>query len=216
MAKYPIYLDLEGRHIVLVGGGTVALRKAEVLLGAGARLVIIAEQTNEALTVLGKQGRVELVRGKYAKQYITEAVLVIAATNNRQVNEQIYRDCQSLEVLCNVVDDPDLCDFFVPAVIRRGDLQIAIGTDGYCPAYAGHLRKRLEAIITEEHGRFLAELEGIRRQIIEALTAPAERKALLGELVDDSSFEYFKANGPNAWRERAEGLIKERTAACEG
>jgi uroporphyrin-III C-methyltransferase/precorrin-2 dehydrogenase/sirohydrochlorin ferrochelatase len=109
MVKYPIYLDLEGRHVVLVGGGAVALRKAEVLLGAGARLVIIAEQTNEALTVLGKQGRVELVRGKYAKQYITEAVLVIAATNNRQVNEQIYRDCQSLEVLCNVVDDIRTC-----------------------------------------------------------------------------------------------------------
>ncbi len=216
MPKYPIYLDLEGRRVVLVGGGSVALRKAEALLSAGARLIIVAEQTNEALTMLGKQGRAELVRDKYAKQYITEAVLVIAATNNRQVNEQIYRDCQSLEVFCNVVDDPDLCDFFVPAVIKRGDLQIAIGTDGYCPAYAGHLRKQLEAVVTEEHGRFLAELESARRRIIVAVTVPAERKALLGELVDDSSFRYFKANGPDAWRERAEGLIKERAAACQG
>ena len=137
----------------------------------------------------------------------------MAATNNTKVNEQVYHDCQELEVLCNVVDDPRLCDFFIPAVVKRGDLQIAIGTDGYCPAYAGHLRKKLETVFTEDHGRFLSELEGVRKQIIERVANPAERKSLLGELVDNRSFEYFKTNGSDAWRERAERIISEHAGS---
>jgi precorrin-2 dehydrogenase/sirohydrochlorin ferrochelatase len=113
-----------------------------------------------------------------------------------------------LEVLCNVVDEPELCDFFVPAVVKRGDLQIAIGTEGHCPAYAGHIRKKLEKIFTEEHGQFLAELEALRKQIITDVAEPTERKAMLGELADDKSFEYFVANGPAQWRTFAEELIK--------
>jgi precorrin-2 dehydrogenase/sirohydrochlorin ferrochelatase len=110
--------------------------------------------------------------------------------------------------LCNVVDEPELCDFFVPAVVKRGDLQIAVGTEGHCPAYAGHIRKKLEEIFTEKHGQFLAELEMLRKQIIKDVSEPSERKALLGKLADDKSFEYFVENGPAQWRTFAEELIK--------
>jgi precorrin-2 dehydrogenase/sirohydrochlorin ferrochelatase len=212
MAKYPIFLELGGRRVVLVGGGAVAVRKAEALLSAGARLVVVAHRPSDAMTALCTPHGAELIRARYSKQYITGAVLVIAATNDREVNEQVYRDCQELEILCNVVDDPPLCDFFVPAVVKRGDLQIAIGTEGYAPAYAGHLRKKLETVFTEEHGRFLAELERARQEIIGEVPAAADRKALLGELVDDESFEYFRANGPEAWRKRARDMIKSRAA----
>ena len=209
MAKYPILLELGGRRVVVVGGGAVAARKAQALLDAGARLVVVTEEVSDVLTGLCTQHGAEIVRSKYSKQYIAEAVLVVAATNNPKVNEQVYRDCQSLEILCNVVDDPQHCDFFVPAVVKRGDLQIAIGTEGYCPAYAGHLRQKLETMFTEEHGRFLAELERVRREVIEAVSA-VDRKSLLGELVDDESFEYFRTNGPAAWRKRAEAIIQSR------
>lgn len=193
---------------MVVGGGTVALRKAQGLLEVGARLVVVTEEASDTLTVLCTQHGAELIRSRYAKQYITGAVLVIAATNDAKVNEQVYRDCQALEILCNVVDDPQHCDFFVPALVKRGALQIAVGTEGNCPAYAGHLRQKLEALFTEDHGRFVAELERIRREVIDAVPAPADRKALLGELVDDESFEHFRAHGPDAWRKRAEAIIK--------
>jgi precorrin-2 dehydrogenase/sirohydrochlorin ferrochelatase len=206
MAKYPIFLELGGRRAVLVGGGAVAVRKADSLLEAGARLVVVAYKPSDALTDLCTRHGAELIRAKYSKEYVAEAVLVIAATNDPAVNEKVYRDCQELEILCNVVDEPRLCDFFVPAVVKRGDLQIAIGTEGNCPAYAGHLRKKLEAMFTEEHGRFLAELERVRREIIEQIPEP-DRKAMLGRLVDDESFEYFRANGPVAWRERAQAIL---------
>jgi precorrin-2 dehydrogenase/sirohydrochlorin ferrochelatase len=206
MAKYPIFLELSGRRAVLVGGGAVAVRKAQALLEAGARLVVVAHRPSDVIIDLCARHGAELIRAKYSKEYIAEAVIVIAATNDRAINEQVYHDCQELEILCNVVDEPRLCDFFVPAVVKRGDLQIAIGTGGYCPAYAGHLRKKLEAMFTEEHGQFLAELERVRQEIIEQIPEP-ERKAMLGRLVDDESFEYFRANGPAAWRERARALV---------
>lgn len=212
MAKYPIFLELGGRRVVLIGGGTVAVRKATVLLEAGARLVVVADRAVDVLTDLCAQHGVELIRARYAKHYLGEAALVVAATNDEKVNQQVYRDCQTLGIFCNVVDDPPHCDFFVPAVVKRGDLQIAIGTEGNCPAYAGHLRKKLERMFTEHHGRFLAELEQMRRLIIEEVSEPADRKTILGRLVDDDSLEHFIAHGTAAWREKAQETIRSHLA----
>jgi precorrin-2 dehydrogenase/sirohydrochlorin ferrochelatase len=209
MAKYPIFLELAGRRVLLIGGGAVAVRKAQVLLAAGARLVVVAEHVDDMLTALCARSDAELIRSKYSKSYLTGAVLAIAATNNRQINKRIYQDCQELEILCNVVDDPELCDFFVPAVVKRGNLQIAIGTEGYCPAYAGHLRKKLEQAFTNKHGEFLAELELLRRRIIKELASLVDCKALLGQLVDEKSFEYFVENGTVQWQAYADRLISE-------
>jgi precorrin-2 dehydrogenase/sirohydrochlorin ferrochelatase len=207
MAKYPIFLELAGRRVVMIGGGAVAVRKAQVLLDAGARLVVVAEHVDDMLTDLFARSDVKLIRSKYSRNCLAGAVLVIAATNNRQVNKQVYKDCQELAILCNVVDDPELCDFFVPAVVKRGDLQIAIGTEGYCPAYAGHLRKKLEQTFTDQHGGFLAELETLRKSIIQNVPDQADRKAILGQLVDDKSFEYFIENGPAKWQTYAHKFI---------
>ena len=215
MAKYPIFLELSGRRAVVVGGGAVAVRKAQSLLAAGARLVVVAERIDNMLMILCRDKNVELIKSKYSKDYLAEAVLAIAATNNHRLNRRIYKDCQELEVLCNVVDEPELCDFFVPAVVKRGDLQIAISTEGHCPAYAGHIRKKLEEIFTEEHGQFLAELETLRKRILKDMAEPTERKALLGELADDKSFEYFIENGAAQWRSFAEGLINRFALARE-
>ncbi len=207
MAKYPIYLELGGRRVVVIGGGSVAVRKVQVLLDAGARLVVVAERIDDMMTALCQGRDAELVKSTYSKNYLAGALLAVAATNNSELNSQIYKDCQELEVLCNVVDVPELCDFFVPAVVKRGDLQIAIGTEGQCPAYSGHIRRKLEELFTEQHGEFLAELECFRRQIIRDVANPADRKTLLGKLVDDKSFEYFVENGPSQWRTFAEELI---------
>ena len=213
MAKYPIYLELSGRRVVIIGAGPVAVRKAQTLLEAGARLIIIAEQINDMPASLCSGSDAELIKSRYSKEYLAGAVLVIAATNKPKLNEQIYKDCQKLEILCNVVDEPQLCDFFVPAVTKRGGLQIAVGTDGHCPAYAGHIRKKLEKIFTDKHGEFLAELEPLRKQIIENMPDPADRKTLLGQLVNDKSFEYFTQNGPDKWRDYANQLISKQSGS---
>ena len=209
MAKYPIYLELSGRRVVIIGAGAVAVRKAQSLQAGGARVVVVAETIDDVPAGLCTAGNLELIKSKHSKDYLAGAVLAIAATNKPELNRRIYKDCQKLEILCNVVDQPQLCDFFVPAVVKRGGLQITIGTDGCCPAYAGHLRKKLEQIFTDEHGRFLAELETLRKDIMETIPDLTNRRALLGQLVDDESFDYFVQNGPAQWRNRAEEIIKE-------
>ncbi len=212
MGKYAIFLELAGRRVVLVGGGAVATRKAQVLLRAGARLVVVAEHIGEALVNLCRSAGSEMIESKYSKSYLAEAVLAIAATDDAKLNRRIYKDCQELEILCNVVDCPELCDFFMPAVVRRGNLQIAIGTEGNCPAYAGHVRKKLEGMFTERHGEFVAELEVIREQVLEQVADGGSRKSILGAFADDESFEYFAAKGAAKWRSRAEKLIEETRA----
>ncbi|MHC4185548.1 MAG: precorrin-2 dehydrogenase/sirohydrochlorin ferrochelatase family protein [Planctomycetota bacterium] len=207
MGKYPIFLEMGGRRAVVIGAGAVAVRKVQALLTAGARVVMVAENIDDKLSALWKGTNPELVRSRYSRNYLVGACLAIAATNDHQLNRQIYRDCQELEILCNVVDKPELCDFFVPAVVKRGDLQIAIGTEGHSPAFAGHIRKKLERTFTDKHGEFLAELQKLRKRIITDVPDPADRKILLGRLVDDSSFEYFVENGLESWRLFADELI---------
>ena len=207
MAKYPIFLELGGRRAVVIGGGSVAVRKAQSLLDAYARIVVVAEKIDKMMTALCKNKNAELIKSKYSKEYLTGAVLAIAATNDHQLNKRIYKDCQELEILCNVVDEPELCDFFVPAVVKRGNLKIAVGTEGHCPAFAGHIRKKLENIFTEKHGQFLAELETMRKRLIKEVPEANKRKAVLGHLTDDESFEYFIQNSPAQWRIFAEKII---------
>ena len=207
MSKYPIFLELKDRKVVVIGGGQIATRKVESLLGTGARLVVIAERFNDVLTTLCKHAKAELILDRYSKNYLTDASLAIAATNDLQLNEQIYKDCQKLQILCNVVDQPDCCDFFVPAVVKRGKLQIALSTEGCCPAYAKTLKSKLQAMFTEKHGQFLNELQCLRTRIIKEIHDPAERKSLLAKLADDKSFEYFICNGPEKWQDYAADFI---------
>lgn len=208
MAKYPVFLNLSGRSVVIIGGGTVALRKTQALLTTGARLVVVGEHIEDKLAALCQNENAKLINSVYSKDYLSGAVLAIAATNDHELNKRIYKDCQELGLLCNVVDVPELCDFFVPAVVKRDDLQIAISTEGVCPAYARHLRKKLEQIFTDKHGHFLAELKVIRKRIIENVPNSADRKVLLNQLVDDKSFECFIQRGLVQWQAYAADLIR--------
>jgi len=207
MAKYPIFLNLEGRRVVVIGGGTVAVRKVQVLLDSGARVIVVSDNIDKMIATFSSIENPELIKSKYEKSYLSGAVLVIAATNDNELNKQIYKDCQEFEILCNVVDVPELCDFYVPAVVKRGNLQIAIGTNGACPAYSGHLRKKMEETFTEQHGKFLEVLEQMRLKVIDEVSEPNMRKAILGKLCDDSSFDYFINNGSEKWLAYANELI---------
>jgi precorrin-2 dehydrogenase / sirohydrochlorin ferrochelatase len=204
MSRYPIFLNLAGRKTVVIGAGSVGSRKAQALAETGARVVVVALHFDPAFSVIATRPNVEVIQSRYSKEYLAGAVLAIAATNDSELNRQIYADCQQLEALCNVVDVPELCDFFVPAVVQRGPLQIAISTDGNCPAYAGHVRRKLEELFTEAHGRFVEDLEVLRRRLIQAVPDTHRRKALLGRLVGDESLEYYIRQGAEAWKSRAD------------
>ncbi len=213
MAKFPIYLELSNRRAVVIGAGAVATRKVQTLQEAGARVTVISEHVKPSLEDAFQLPNVELVLCAYHKNYLVGATLAIAATNDPVLNRQVYLDCQELEVLCNVVDQPHLCDFYTPAIVKRGDLQIAIGTDGNCPAYAGHIRRKLEDVFTELHGDFVEHLEKKRAHIIQEVADANLRKSILGRLASDESFEVFRQEGSGPWSEYAHELISQTTNA---
>lgn len=213
MAKYPIYLEMAGRRAVVIGAGSVAVRKVQTLHEAGARVTVVAAHIPSKFADAFSMSDVEVVLASYRKDYLVGATLVIAATNDMALNRQIFADCQGLEILCNVVDQPEMCDFYTPAIVKRGDLQIAIGTDGNCPAYAGHLRRKLEDVFTERHGEFLEALEKMREKVLISIPDPDQRKALLGRLASDESFDIFHEQGKANWKEYAHAQIQNTTTA---
>lgn len=207
MAKYPIYLDLTNTQAVVIGAGSVAGRKVKTLLQAGAAVKVVTRAVEKDFDEICKGLDIEIVISDYERSHLKEAFLVIAATDDPELNTRIYNDCQSLKILCNVVDVPHLCNFYVPSVIRQGDLQIAISTNGKCPAYAAHLRRTLEKLITEDHARFLDCLDEIRQEIIVGGIPLANRKTLLVKLADDDSFEMFLKEGPQFWKQKAMEML---------
>ena len=206
MAKYPLYLELGGKQAIVIGAGTVGARKVRSLCDAGANVTVITKEVQgdfqEYCAGLDYQLRIE----RYSKQHLEGMVIAIASTNNIKLNQEIYDDCHALGVLCNIVDVPDLCDFYVPALVTRGSLQIAIGTDGQSPAYAGYVRRKLEEMFTADHGRFVDELGVVRKKVIEKLR-PQDRKPALQELANDGSFDIFIRKGKEAWRQMADETI---------
>ena len=207
MAKYPIFLDLEKQRAVVVGGGQVAYQKTQGLLEAGARVVVVTRRIIRELASLCQTHGSEVVLSDYAREYLRRARVVIACTDDRSVNETVYRDCQEAGILCNVVDTPELCNFFVPAVVRRDPLQIAIGTEGSSPAFAKKVRRQLEKQFTEEHSAFLKTLRSLRPEVLSAIGDLGRREALLSEFAGDESFEYFVEHGAAAWRARCREKI---------
>ncbi|AQT68509.1 Siroheme synthase [Anaerohalosphaera lusitana] len=207
MPTYPIYLNLCNKKALVVGAGQVAARKAQALSRAGASILVVAREYSAEFNDICKHIQLERIEGDYSPEYLDDATLAIAATDDSELNTRIYNDCRARNVLCNVVDVPHLCDFYVPAVINHGDLTISIGTSGKCPAYAGRLRRKLESIITPDHGAFLEVLESARQKVITSDLTAQQRKKLLHHLAADTSFTLFRQQGADAWLKWADQQI---------
>ena len=207
---YPVLLKLAGRTVVVVGGGQVAARKVEGLLASGARVVVVAPRAGETITELAEQGDVGwIVRGFRAAD-LDEAQLVVAATGDPDLNAVIADAARERNLLVNAVDDPERCDFFLPAVVRRGELVVSVSTSGASPALARELARELGrslpgsladyvGLLADARGAILRRYPtepGRRRRLCEALITSAAReaceagelefaRAMLGQIVKD-------------------------------
>lgn len=212
MAKYPIYLEIGGRRVLVVGAGSVAARKAESLCSAGAKVLVVARQIQPEFKQICSKLDIKIIQDEYSKKYLEKVVLAIAATNDNELNSRIYKDCKERNVICNVVDVPEFCDFYVPAIVKRGPLQIAVGTDGKSPALSGKIRRQLEKLFTEEHGRFAEEMGTVRQKVITDFPDIKVRKRIFKALVEDESFKYFVNQGPEEWKNYADKIIQRKTS----
>jgi uroporphyrin-III C-methyltransferase / precorrin-2 dehydrogenase / sirohydrochlorin ferrochelatase len=179
MNLQPIFLKLDGRPGLLVGAGNVALEKLTTLLTTGVRLRVIAPEAKAEVRQLASEGKLELIERRFRIEDLNGNFLVIAATDDPEVNATVYRESVSRGILVNSVDDPPHCDFYFGSVVRRGDLQVAISTAGESPAAAQQLRREIEEQLPDDVGPWLTQVGQLRREILAAHPAGEERKALL-------------------------------------
>jgi precorrin-2 dehydrogenase/sirohydrochlorin ferrochelatase len=178
LRSYPINLvGLENRHCIVVGGGEVAQRKVESLLKAGAeQVVVISPRLTHKLRTLLLAKRIEHRPRGYQQGDLEGAFLVIAATDDPNVNREVWQEAQERRLLINVVDDPHRCNFFVPSVVRRGDLTISICTGGQDPALSARLRQELEPRFGREYAAFLEIAGALRDRVGRELSGRARSR----------------------------------------
>jgi len=205
MRTYPIMLDIRGRLAVVVGAGSVGLRKVEGLLAAEARVLLVdAKPPTEAVAA-----EVEVRFEPYCPEMLEGAALVFACTDQPDLNSRIAADGRAIGALVNVADVPHECDFYAASVIRDGDVNIAIGTGGASPGMAAWLRKHLAASLPHHVGRFAEALEGLRIEVRQAIPDDAQlRMKIMKQLVCDDVYSEFLVHGTPAVRDRLRRLLE--------
>ncbi|MGD0766094.1 MAG: bifunctional precorrin-2 dehydrogenase/sirohydrochlorin ferrochelatase [Dehalococcoidia bacterium] len=191
MAYYPVFLEMKGRACLVVGGGQVAARKVDALLAAGARVTVVSPALDAELARLKAGRKVEHVDREYERGDLRRHALVVAATDDPATNSRVAADAKASGVLVNVVDEPALCDFILPSVVRRGEVVLAISTGGLSPALARWLRGELESFLSEDFARLADLLADVRRDLRER-----------GVSVE-----------PDAWQRAIDGRLRELLAA---
>ena len=167
LVYYPIFLNLEGKKCVVVGGGEVALRKVRTLLNCGAKVVVVSPALNSDLAQLAEAGTISVISREYEPKELTDAVIVVAATDIAEVNQNIAKKARKHGILVNVVDRPEASDFIMPSFVRRGDLVLAVSTSGASPALAKKIRMRLEQAFGEEYSPLLSVIKEVRQELKE-------------------------------------------------
>src|SRR5712692_8400204 len=191
MSLFPIFVKLQGRLVVVIGGGSIAEGKIAGLLAAGARVRVISPFLTPALAERVRDRKIEWLPKVFEQGDLFGAHLVIAATSAPGVNELVFCEADARGILCNAVDDIEHCHFYYGSVVQRGDLQIAISTNGKSPALAKRLRQELETQFGAEYEVWLEWL-GAARELLRASSSASEsNKTLLHHLASQPAFERF-------------------------
>jgi len=191
MRLYPAYIKLEGTNCVVIGGGTVAWRKVKTLLTCKANVLVVSPHLCKNLKAMHGKKKIVYRKSAYKKVFLKNTFMVIAATDDEQVNARIAKDAKSKKILYNIVDSPNQCNFYVPSVIESGDLLLSISTQG---AFAG-LSKKIKgecAPVLDKYAVNLKVLSRIREQIKQEIKAPKLRRKLIQGLLDDKVINLVK------------------------
>ncbi|MGB7598976.1 MAG: bifunctional precorrin-2 dehydrogenase/sirohydrochlorin ferrochelatase [Candidatus Sulfotelmatobacter sp.] len=186
---FPMFLKLEGKRCLVVGAGKVGEPKIGGLIGTGAFIQVIALEASDAVHGWARDNKITLGLRTFAAEDLDGVSLAVVATASRSVNEAIYREAQRRGVLCNVVDVPEYCDFYYPAVVRSGDLQIAVSTSGQSPSLAQKIRQQLERQFGPGYARWVAELGATRKLVLGSDLDPQRKRELLQSLASREALE---------------------------
>ena len=191
---YPVYLNLKSKRIVVIGGGEVAERKVESLMGTGAAVVVISPEVTERLDLLARENRITLHRRGYTSGDCAGAALVLSATDDPELSRTVFEDASAARALVNTADQPALCDFIMPAVVRRGEIAIAISTGGASPGLAARIRLKISEAIGPEYALLAGLLSEARPEIRRRVPTEEARKALHYKILDSDIMDRLKVN----------------------
>jgi precorrin-2 dehydrogenase/sirohydrochlorin ferrochelatase len=189
---FPMFLKLEGRRCLVVGAGTIAEGKIGGLIATDAQIRVVAPEATAQVQAWAGEAKIDWERRKFQASDLQGAFLVVASTSSTALHEEIYAEARRLGVLCNIVDVPHLCDFFYPAIVRRGSLQIAISTAGESPALSQRLRKELEKQFGPEYEAWVAAIGETRAELATRDLSAEDRKEILHELASREFYERFR------------------------
>jgi precorrin-2 dehydrogenase/sirohydrochlorin ferrochelatase len=185
---FPLFVKLQGRACLVVGAGSTGESKIKGLLESGAKVRVVATLASEAVAEWALSGQIAWEQRNFQSSDLDGQFLVVVATSSRTLNQAIFREARQRNILCNAVDDPEHCDFYYPAVVRRGALQIAISTDGLSPALAQRLRRELEVQFGPQYAGWLQELGEARKQLFSRDMEPEARRKILHQLASHEAF----------------------------
>lgn len=192
MKYFPVNLDIAGRKCTVIGGGKVAARKVENLLECGGKVLVISPELTTDLRELHRAKRIGWLQRQYRQGDLSGSFLVIAATDDVLVQEEVFTEAGKNGLLINVADVPERCNFILPATVKRDDLTIAISTAGKSPALARQLRLKLEEMIGPEYGT-LAEIMGLLRPDVLKQGRPhEENKIIFAALLHENFIDWIK------------------------
>lgn len=213
MAKYyPIFLNLQNKKCVVIGGGEVAWRKVCSLQEAGAKVTVVSP---EFYPELEKMAGVERIKRKYDESFLEGAAVVIASTNDEEVNKRIYYDAVKRGLLVNVVDRPEFCSFIVPATIMRGDLCVSVSTGGSSPALARNIRESLENQFGKEYDEFTRLLSEMRKWALKEISDDKVRRDVLQRIAGLDILDIVKKSGVSEAKKKVLEIIAEKTSSSK-
>jgi precorrin-2 dehydrogenase/sirohydrochlorin ferrochelatase len=204
---YPLFLELEGQRCVVIGAGQVAQRKAQSLLAAGAKVIVVAPQATPRLEELAASGELEWLAEEYTPAHLDGARLVFAATDDAALNARVAGDARSRGALVNVAEPPDAGDFLVPASIKRGEVCLAVSTGGASPALAKKLREQLETVVGGEYGALAQLLGELRPQAEQQVKGQRKRQQFYEAVVNSDVLELLRGGRDDEARARCRELL---------
>ncbi len=213
---YPILLRLQGRSCAVIGGGAVAHRKVKGLLECGAKVKVVSPELVPALVNMAKAGKIKHIARPYRTGDLKGAFLAIGATDEPETNQRLSAEAVAAGILVNIVDQPPLCTFALPATIRRGPVCIAISTGGASPALARRLRETLEEVIGPEYGQLAALLGRLREQVKRNFPSEAARRRAWNAILDSEVLSLLRQGKTEEAKRRAKAclglVLKDRIA----
>ncbi|MEO0437974.1 MAG: siroheme synthase CysG [Pseudomonadota bacterium] len=216
MNYLPINIRLQDQPVIVIGAGSVAARRAESLLSAGAKVTLISPERDERFTALATRFEFAWERRAYRNGDLRDAVLVVAATNDKQINREVYQEADTLAIPINVVDSPELCSFIFPSVVDRSPLTVAVSSGGASPVLSRSVRARIEALLpsaTADLARF-AQLH--RERVREASVGDDDRRRIWEEVIDGSIAQLVISNRWQAAEHKLASLLEQRKASVLG